>query len=129
MPDYVFDKELNYSVLIDDGIDYENAEFQNKFDNCQVLKLCYDLKSWPIIAYTMIAKAMESDLQKELPVDQAHWPTNEDWAVREKYFLYLAEHEYRNGWREDHHGGKRYAHDPQPDVRMLWRLKGAAPKR
>jgi hypothetical protein len=101
MPDYAFDKELNYSVLIDDGIDYENAEFQNKFDNCQVLKLCYDSKSWPIIAYTMIAKAMESNLQKELPVDQEHWPTDEDWAVREKYFLYLTEHEYRDGWRKD----------------------------
>jgi hypothetical protein len=101
MPDYTFDPALNYSVLIDNGIDYEHTEFLTKFNNCHVLKTCYNSKSWPVIAYTLIAKAMESDLQKELPVDQEHWPTDEDWAVREKYFLYLTEHEYKDLWRAD----------------------------
>lgn len=96
-----FDNNFNYSVLIDNGINCEDKKFLQTFPNCKVLKICYDLKSWPIIAHTLIVKALDRDLQTELVVDQNLWPVDDDWAVREKYFLFLSQHDLRNCWTRD----------------------------
>lgn len=49
----------------------------------------------------MIIKALQSSFDKEVPVSSKHWNTNEPWAVREKYFLYLRDHRLRYKWRPD----------------------------
>lgn len=94
-----FDSSKNYSVLIDNGINDESVSFLKFFPDAKVIKICYDDNTWPIVAKTMIDKAMLSNIQKELPLDA--WETNADWAVREKYFLFLRDHQLRYSWQVD----------------------------
>lgn len=94
-----FDDSKNYSVLIDNGIDNESTNFKSVFPNAEIIKICYSDNSWPIIARTSIEKAMNKPLDEELPIDA--WGTNEAWARREKYFLYLRDHNQRYKWRNN----------------------------
>jgi hypothetical protein len=92
-----FSIDKNYCVLIDNGIDNENDNFRSLFPSASVIKICYSDYTWPIVARTMIDKAMESSIEQQLPVDI--WNTNEPWAKREKYFLFLRDHDFRFKWR------------------------------
>lgn len=87
----------NYCVLIDNGINDENEQFKSVFPNATVIKLCYSTHSWPIVAKTMIEKAMASNLDDQLPITE--WNNNEPWAYREKYFLFLRDHYLRGHWQ------------------------------
>lgn len=87
----------NYCVLIDNGIDNQSGDFKTTFPDATVIKVCYSTNSWPVVARTMIEKAMNSNLEEQLPVDQ--WNTTEPWAQREKYFLYLRDHPLRHAWQ------------------------------
>lgn len=94
-----FDSSYNYSVLIDNGINNEDQKFLDVFPNAQIIKLCYSDYSWPIVANTLIQKAMNSEISKELIIDKQYWLEESNWAVREKYFLFLRDHPLRNAWR------------------------------
>jgi hypothetical protein len=100
--DYLFDFDtnVNYSVLIDNGIDNETRRFRTVFPNAQVFKLCYTDTSWPIVAKTSIVKALGTDISQELTLGQ-DWPDNNTWARREKYFLFLRDHNFRHSWRAE----------------------------
>ena len=87
----------NYSVLIDNGINNESDNFKYTFPDSTVVKICYTDHSWPVIARTVIEKAMHSTIEHQLPLD--NWHTDESWASREKYFLYLRDHNLRHAWR------------------------------
>jgi hypothetical protein len=95
--EFEFDKNKNYSVLIDNGIDDENNTFETEFSNATVIKICYTDHSWPVVARTMIYKAMKSSIESALPIDE--WDVDEPWARREKYFLFLRDHQLKNAWR------------------------------
>lgn len=100
--DYQFDFDhspLMYSLLIDNGINNEGTEFVHQFPNANIIKICYSDWSWPVVASAMIHKAMRSTFDVELCVDSAQWHSNEPWAQREKYFLFLYEHACRQKWR------------------------------
>ena len=99
-----FDENKNYTVLIDNGIHNQTQKFKNVFPQAKVIKICYSDHSWPIIARTMIEKAMRSNLESEVDVDQASWPSKDHWARREKYFLFIRDHELRYGWRQQLEG-------------------------
>jgi len=45
----------------------------------------------------MIEKTMKSSIDKQLPTD--NWDTSAPWAQREKYFLFLRDHDLRHAWR------------------------------
>ena len=92
-----FLENQNYCVLIDNGIDDESAAFKSIFCEPSVIRICYSDFSWPVIARTMFDKAMGSSIQVQLLVSE--WDTNEAWAQREKYFLYLRDHEFRYSWK------------------------------
>lgn len=98
---FEFESELNYSVLIDNGINNESTRFRKFFPDAQITKLCYSDFSWPVVAQTMIVKAMQQDLDKEIQIDKDKWDTNEDWVLREKYFLFLRDHVLRYSWKPD----------------------------
>jgi hypothetical protein len=98
---FEFDNQFNYSVLIDNGINNQSDLFKSVFPTACVIKICYTDQTWPIIARTMIDKAMDSSIIKELPIDADCWPTSEPWAVREKYFLFLRDHQLRHAWKPD----------------------------
>lgn len=87
----------NYCVLIDNGIDNESDHFKSTFPNSTVVKICYTDYSWPVVACTMINKAMRSSIEQQLPIGE--WKTDEPWARREKYFLFLRDHKLRHAWR------------------------------
>ena len=87
----------NYCVLIDNGIDNESSNFKTTFPNANIIKICYSTYSWPVVALTMIEKAMKSTIEEQLPIDD--WATTEPWAQREKYFLYLRDHPLRYSWQ------------------------------
>ena len=94
-----FQDDKNYCVLIDNGITSESEQFKLTFPNSTLVKICYSDRSWPVIARTMIEKAMVSSIEQELPVDK--WNTSESWAQREKYFLFLRDHYLRHAWKSD----------------------------
>lgn len=96
---YDFDPDLNYSVLIDNGINNEGTKFKKFFPGAKIIKICYNDFTWPVIANTMIAKAMNQNIDSELPIDLNSWPLREPWAQREKYFLFLRDHSLRNAWK------------------------------
>jgi hypothetical protein len=101
-----FADERDYSVLIDNGITDETDDFLLMFPNARVLKISYSDRSWPVVARTMIEKAMNQDFTKELDPSAEHHGHGcgccfEPWEYREKYFLYLRDHQFRTGWRAD----------------------------
>lgn len=91
----------NYSVLIDNGVNSESTKFLSVFPNAHVIKICYDDKSWPTLVQTLIVKAMNKTLESEIMPDQNKWDCADDWAVREKYFLFLIENQLRCAWKPD----------------------------
>lgn len=95
---FKFASGVNYSVLIDNGINNENDEFLDDFTDPCVIKICYDQHTWPVVARTMIEKSMGSSLKKQLPVDFIDSDIVPDWAAREKYFLFLRDHELAHSW-------------------------------
>jgi hypothetical protein len=94
---FEFNDKKNYSVLIDNGINDESEQFKFVFPNSTIIKICYTDYTWPIVARTMIDKAMESSLEQELPIN--NWTTQDSWARREKYFLFLRDHPLRSAWK------------------------------
>lgn len=92
-----FRNDKNYCVLIDNGINNESDNFRSRFTDPIVIKVCYSDFSWPIVAKAMINKAMQSSIELQLPVTE--WQTDEVWARREKYFLFLRDHTLRHAWR------------------------------
>ena len=53
---FTFDDNVNYSVLIDNGINNEGVKFLENFPSAKVIKMCYTDNTWPVIAKTMIDK-------------------------------------------------------------------------
>jgi len=96
---FQFSDQFNYSVLIDNGINNQGDLFKSVFPGACVIKISDTDQTWPVIARTMIDKAMRSTIHKELPIDIDCWPNNESWALREKYFLFLRDHNLRSAWR------------------------------
>jgi hypothetical protein len=92
-----FQSENNYSVLIDNGINNESDKFKSTFPSATIIKICYSDQSWPIVAHTMIVKAMQGSVEDQLPT--SGWATEELWARREKFFLFLRDHHLRSAWR------------------------------
>lgn len=92
-----FINNKNYCVLVDNGINSESDQFKSTFPVSTVIKICYTDYSWPVIARTMIDKAMGSSIEEQLPID--NWESSEPWAQREKYFLFLRDHKLRHAWR------------------------------
>lgn len=88
----------NYCVLVDNGIDNESMAFKATFPGAEIIKICYSDHTWPIVARTMIEKAMNRSIEQELPADQ--WQSQEPWAQREKYFLFLRDHAFRSAWKQ-----------------------------
>jgi len=104
-----FDNNLNYSVLIDNGIRNEGKKFTNFFPDATVIKLCYDDLSWPVVSRTMIDKAMKSSIEDELPLSE--WGHKDQWAVREKYFLFFRDHTLRHSWKPDSNTKNLFVND------------------
>lgn len=89
-----FNPDVNYSVLIDNGIGNPSEQFRTVFPSAHVIQVCYTDYSWPVVARTMIEKAMVSSISEQL----SSWHSA-DWAIREKYFLFLRDHALRSAWR------------------------------
>ena len=98
---YEFDSNCNYSVLVDLGINSTNRDFILEFPGARFIKVCYTDSSWPIVAKTMIDKAMRSSIESEITVDADSWASAEPWAQREKYFLFLRDHALRKAWHAE----------------------------
>ena len=96
--DFNFESENHYSVLIDNGINDESTEFLKFFPGSTVIKICYSDYTWPIVSQTMIEKAMGKEMFQEITRDDT-WIGDSIWALREKYFLFLRDHNLRHAWR------------------------------
>jgi hypothetical protein len=91
------DQNINYTLLIDNGIGDESDNFKHLINDHVIIKICYDDYTWPVIAQTCIIKAMNSSLEQEFAVKDS-WHENVGWSQREKYFLTLRDHSYRYKW-------------------------------
>jgi hypothetical protein len=94
-----FDPTLNYSLLVDNGINNEGKRFKQFFPDATVIKICYSNFTWPVIANTMIVKAKCSTIEQDLLSDLANWDSEEPWVQREKYFLFLRDSPLRFKWK------------------------------
>lgn len=108
---FEFDSNCNYSLVVDNGINNEGKKFFKFFPNAKIIKMCYDDSTWPLIAHTMIIKALKSNLETELTVDSTIWNTSQDWVKREKYFLFLRDHPLRNAWKPDNWSSALHIND------------------
>ena len=101
------DDNKNVTVLIDCGITDDTLNFKKHISYDFVIRICYDDWAWPLLAklfYTRCMAAVDSKkytLIDFISPDEMHWATSvtENWAVREKYFLYLKDHHFRYCWR------------------------------
>lgn len=91
----------NYSLIVDNGIINESKKFIEFFPDAKIIKMCYDDFSWPIVASTMIVKAMKKSIANELPIDSSGWDSCGPWVRREKFFLFLRDHSLRYAWKPD----------------------------
>lgn len=98
--EFDFDPAKHYSVLIDNGINDESTLFVKFFPTACVVKICYTDKTWPIVSRTMIEKAMVVDFYQEVS-PKTSWNSVDDWAVREKFFLFLRDNTLRYAWKID----------------------------
>jgi hypothetical protein len=97
----------NVTILIDSGISNDTVDFKKIIHPYCSIRVCYDDWSWPLLAKMFYTRCMSSVLSKNCQLidfikpDHDNWPSNEstDWAVREKYFLYLKDHAFRHYWR------------------------------
>lgn len=108
---YDFRQDVNYSVLVDNGINNEGARFKTFFPNANVIKICYSDRSWPIVAHTMIVKAKTSTIDKDLLSDLSGWDCNEPWVQREKFFLFLRDSSLRWAWKPSDFGTGLFVDD------------------
>lgn len=96
------DPALHYSVLIDNGIANNSANFLTVFKNSVPIKICYDDYTWPVIANTCVIKAMNDTLENQILSDLSAWDgCVTDWVKREKFFLFLRDHPLRHAWKSD----------------------------
>ena len=105
---FAFDSDKNYSVLIDNGINDEGDQFRDCFKGAEIIKICYTDQTWPIVAHTMVHKALDSTLEQEILSDFENWQDYDAWALREKYFLFLRDHALRFRWRCSDVGAEFY---------------------
>lgn len=97
--DFKFHKDINYSVLVDNGINDEGEQFRTVFPSAHIIKICYDNVSWPVVAKTMICKAMRSSVEIDLADHRHAWPNDHPWTKRERFFLFLRDHPLRHAWK------------------------------
>jgi hypothetical protein len=97
--DFDFDQNKNYTVLIDNGINNQTDRFKSFFPEATTIKICYSDHSWPIVAKTMIEKAMAVSLESQVDLDYTRWTDRDPWVYREKYFLFLRDHALRLAWK------------------------------
>jgi hypothetical protein len=100
--EFNFDQNKNYTVLIDNGNNNHTDRFKSFFPEATTVKICYSDHSWPIIARTMIEKAMVVSFESQVDPDLDRWTDRGPWTYREKYFLFLRDHDLRSAWRPDH---------------------------
>jgi len=100
--DYYFNPtdKLNYSVIVDNGINDESSTFKRHFNNPKIIKVTYSDKDWPIVAATRTVKASLNLLDTEF--NKSAWGNDSsDWAEREAYFLFLRDHPQRFKWKDE----------------------------
>lgn len=95
---------LHCTLLVDSGIDNDSQEYTKIIDSTR-LRITYDDWSWPLLAKMFYTRCMAAVLGHTTSVSDfikvdARWTSSESWAVREKYFLYLRDHHFRQSWRE-----------------------------
>lgn len=101
------DDNKNVTVLIDSGITDDTLDFKRLIPCDFTIRICYDHWTWPLLAKMFYTRCMSAvDLKKHTLIDfispdEMQWAgsTSENWAVTEKYFLYLRDHHFRQCWR------------------------------
>jgi hypothetical protein len=96
---YNFDPARNHCVLIDNGVTSQSEKFKSVIPNPIILKIIFDDWSLPVIAHTMVVKAMRSSLEAHCLQDI--WWSNQDWSKRQKFFIFLRDHKCRGLWNAD----------------------------
>jgi hypothetical protein len=93
------------TVIVDSGITDDTNNYMAIFPGATYVRVCYDDYSWPFSAKSFYTRCMSEVLEHETSIgqfiqpDAGAWDNTEPWAVREKYFLYLKEHQFRHDWQ------------------------------
>jgi len=103
------DKNEFATILIDSGINNDSDEFRTVIHPDMSIRVVYDDWSWPLLSKLFYTRCMAAVTHSEqtigewiMPDDNKWDDPTQNWAVREKFFLYLRDHAYRYSWRSNH---------------------------
>lgn len=93
------------TFLIDCGLNDDSDSWKQFVRVDNLIRICYNDRSWPLLAKMFYTRCMSAVDQKKYRIEdfilpeETLWPGRPDWAIREKFFLYLRDHQFRKYWR------------------------------
>lgn len=85
-----------YCPGINDDMISRTLDFYPK---CRIVRLCYDDRTWPLVFYNAITKALNKDINSEVFFDRDRFGSDSDWAKRENFTLLFKSHALRHQWK------------------------------
>jgi hypothetical protein len=85
---------INDDMMSDTMKDYPNSKF---------VRLWYDDRTWPLVFFNAIVKAMKGDINRDVHFDEKQFGSSEEWARRENFSLLLDSHCLRQEWKPNTH--------------------------
>ena len=89
-----------YCPGINDDRISETLEF---FPQSRLIRLWYDDKTWPLVFFNTIVKALEGSVNKDVFFDPTRFGSSSDWARRENFSLLFENHPLRMAWKAKTH--------------------------
>jgi len=74
-----------------------------QYPNSLFLRLWYDDRTWPLVFYNAIYKAMRGNIDKDIEFNENLFGSCSDWARRENFSLICKDHNLRNQWKAIDH--------------------------
>ena len=94
------------TILVDAGIENDSDEFKKFINPYLSIRICYDDWAWPLLSKMFYTRCLGIQKKNDpgienwiMPEDNKWYDPQVTWAIREKYFLYLRDHEFRYKWR------------------------------
>lgn len=89
-----------YCPGINDDRISDTLEF---FPQSRLIRLWYDDRTWPLVFFNAIVKALGGSVDKDVFFDPSLFGSSADWARRENFSLLFENHPLRMAWKDKTH--------------------------
>lgn len=69
------------------------------YSKARLVRLWYDDRTWPLVFYNAINKALRGDVEVDIEFDPEKFGSSDSWARRENFMLLFKTHRLRNQWK------------------------------